>query len=54
MKRIQSNFHEIGTYVPKTPIYYTTTDFKENLDCLKIDLNAAKIITVQDYKCTKN
>ena len=27
---------------------------KERLDWLKIDLNAAKIITVQDYKCTKN
>ena len=25
---------------------------KEHLDWLKIDLNAAKIITVQDYKCT--
>ena len=27
---------------------------KEHIDWLKIDLNAAKIITVQDYKCTKN
>ena len=27
---------------------------KEHLDWLKIDLNAAEIITVQDYKCTKN
>ena len=27
---------------------------KEYLDWLKIDLNAAKIITVKDYKCTKN
>ena len=27
---------------------------KEHLDWLKIDLNAAKIITIQDYKCTKN
>ena len=27
---------------------------KERLDWLKIDLNAAKIITVQDYKRTKN
>ena len=25
---------------------------KEHLDWLKIDLNVAKIITVQDYKCT--
>ena len=28
--------------------------FKEHLDWLKIDLNATEIITVQDYKCTKN
>ena len=27
---------------------------KEHLDWLKIDLNAAKVITVQDYKHTKN
>ena len=27
---------------------------KEHLDWLKIDLNAAKIITVHDNKCTKN
>ena len=27
---------------------------KEHLDWLKIDLNVAKIITVQDYKCTKH
>ena len=27
---------------------------KDHLDWLKIDLNAAKIITVPDYKCTKN
>ena len=27
---------------------------KERLDWLKIDLSAAKIITVQDYKYTKN
>ena len=27
---------------------------KEHLDWLKIDLNAAKIITVQDFKLTKN
>ena len=27
---------------------------KEHLDWLKIDLNAAEMITVQDYKCTKN
>ena len=26
----------------------------EHLDCTKIDLNAAKIITVYDYKHTKN
>ena len=26
---------------------------KEHLDWLKIDLNGTKIITVQDYKCTK-
>ena len=26
---------------------------KEHLDWLKIDLNVAKIITVQDNKCTK-
>ena len=26
---------------------------KEHLDRLKIDLNATKIITVQNYKCTK-
>ena len=28
--------------------------YKEYLDGLKIDLNAAKIITAQDYKRTKN
>ena len=28
--------------------------YKEHLDWLKIDLNAAKIITVQDYKHAKN
>ena len=27
---------------------------KQHLDWLKIDLNAAEIITVQDYKRTKN
>ena len=27
---------------------------KKHLDWLKIDLNAAEIITVQDYKRTKN
>ena len=27
---------------------------KEYLDCLKIDLDETKIITVQNYKCTKN
>ena len=27
---------------------------KEHLDWLKIDLNVVKIITVQDYKLTKN
>ena len=27
---------------------------KDHLDWLKIDLNAAEIITVQDYKRTKN
>ena len=27
---------------------------KERLDWLKIDLSAAKMITVQDYKYTKN
>ena len=27
---------------------------KEHLDWLKIDLNAAEIITVQDYQCAKN
>ena len=27
---------------------------KEHIDWLKIDLNANEIITVQDYKCTKN
>ena len=27
---------------------------KEHSDCLKVDLNAAKIIAVQDYKRTKN
>ena len=27
--------------------------FKEHLNWLKIDLNAAEIITIQDYKCTK-
>ena len=26
--------------------------YKDDLDQLKIDLNVAKIITVQDYKCT--
>ena len=26
---------------------------REHLDLLKIDLNAAEIITVQDYKCSK-
>ena len=30
------------------------SDTKECLDWLKIDLNAAKIITLQDYKGTKN
>ena len=29
-------------------------DFIEHLDWLKTDLNAAKIITVQDYKHKKN
>ena len=27
---------------------------KEHLDWLPTDLNVAKIITVQEYKCTKN
>ena len=27
---------------------------KKHSDCLKVDLNAAKIIAVQDYKRTKN
>ena len=27
---------------------------KEHLDWLKIDLNAVRIMTVQDYICTKN
>ena len=27
---------------------------KEHLDWLKTDLNAAKITTVQDYKCAKH
>ena len=27
---------------------------KKCLDWLKNDLNATKVITVQDYKCTKN
>ena len=28
--------------------------YKEHLDWLKMDLNVAEIITVQDYKCRKN
>ena len=38
----------------KASIASINGDYKEHLDCIKIDLNVAKMIIVQDYKCTKN
>ena len=44
---------ELGALVgERKPNKFSGT--KERLDWLKIDLNAVKIITVQDYKHTRN
>ena len=44
---------ELGALVgERKPNKFSGT--KERLDWLKIDLNAAKMITVQNYKRTKN
>ena len=52
-KAAQQASTEPGTLVgERKPNKFSGT--KERLDWLKIDLNAVKIITAQDYKRTKN
>ena len=49
--RTQISVPKIGISMSKTACI---NPCKESQDWLKIDLNAAEIITVQDYKPTKN
>ena len=43
-----------GSLSPSAGVFRKFLGSKEHLDCLKIDLNAAEIITAQDYKYTKS